>query len=77
MINTLKSIIRKFKSNEAGATAIEYGLCAALIAVGMISGAKNIATSIDAQFACTSVRLANTHQTNAKVRYKRCIRRRT
>jgi pilus assembly protein Flp/PilA len=48
----------KFLSDESGATAIEYGLIAALIALGIIASVKdlgkfllNVFTSIAAAFA--------------------------
>lgn len=36
--------------DESGATAIEYGLIAALIAVGMIAGATAIGDQVNSQF---------------------------
>ncbi|KAF0184794.1 MAG: hypothetical protein FD163_1491 [Hyphomonadaceae bacterium] len=33
----MKNLIKRFNKNEAGATAIEYGLIAALIAVVLIT----------------------------------------
>jgi pilus assembly protein Flp/PilA len=40
------SFIRKIVRNKKGATAIEYGLIAALIAVAAIAAMKNIGTSL-------------------------------
>ncbi len=40
----------RFLKDESGATAIEYGLIAALIAVAIIGGARSVGTSIDAKF---------------------------
>ena len=37
-------------SDEAGATAIEYGLIAALIAVAIIAGATAVGTSLSGTF---------------------------
>ena len=39
-----------FLRSEKGATAIEYGLIAALISVVMIGGATAVGTSLDATF---------------------------
>jgi len=36
--------------DESGATAIEYGLIAALIAVGMIVGAEAVGTKVNSKF---------------------------
>jgi pilus assembly protein Flp/PilA len=39
-----------FLKDESGATAIEYGLIAALISVGIIAGASSLGTNINAVF---------------------------
>ena len=44
------STITRFFKDESGATAIEYGLIAALIAVVIITVLTNIGTSLDAKF---------------------------
>jgi len=38
------------RNDEAGATAIEYGLIAALIAVAIIAGATAVGTSLSGTF---------------------------
>jgi len=43
-------LFESFLSDESGATAIEYGLIAALIAVGLIIGARSISTSVNGLF---------------------------
>ncbi|MGB3454846.1 MAG: Flp family type IVb pilin, partial [Litorimonas sp.] len=35
----MQNLIKNFVNDESGATAIEYGLIAALVAVAMIAGA--------------------------------------
>ncbi|MEH3106722.1 MAG: Flp family type IVb pilin [Sphingomonas fennica] len=42
--------IKKFIKNEKGATAIEYGLIAALIAVAAITAMTTIGTNLKVQF---------------------------
>jgi pilus assembly protein Flp/PilA len=42
--------IRRFLRNESGATAIEYGLIAALIAVASITAATTVGTNLGATF---------------------------
>jgi pilus assembly protein Flp/PilA len=42
--------IRNFVREEEGATAIEYGLLAALVAVMIIGGATSIGTSLKEAF---------------------------
>ena len=46
----MKSFLNRFVKDESGATAIEYGLIAALIAVGIISAAKGLGTQINSTF---------------------------
>lgn len=47
----MQTLITKFVKDESGATAIEYGLIAALIAVAMIAGATQLGQSIDDKFS--------------------------
>lgn len=42
--------ISKFRSNDEGATAIEYGLIAALVAIALIAGLNALGTSLDNMF---------------------------
>ena len=42
--------LTKLRRDEAGATAIEYGLIAALIAVAAIGAMTTIGTNLDAKF---------------------------
>jgi pilus assembly protein Flp/PilA len=46
----MKSIINRFASDESGATAIEYGLIATLIAVAIIAGAMALGTRLNEVF---------------------------
>ena len=43
-------LVARFMKDESGATAIEYGLIAALISVAIIGGATALGTGIDATF---------------------------
>lgn len=47
---TIMNAIKKFIKDEAGVTAIEYGLIAALIAVVIIAAVKLIGTNLDLTF---------------------------
>ena len=47
-------IIRHLKHNEAGATAIEYGLIAALIAVAAITAMTSLGTQLSTTFQTVS-----------------------
>lgn len=43
-------IFTRLMKDESGATAIEYGLIAALISVAIITGASSLGTAIGTQF---------------------------
>ena len=47
-------IIRKLIGNNRGATAIEYGLIAALIAVAAITAMRGLGTSLNSTFTNVS-----------------------
>ena len=46
----LKDCIRRFPSDQAGATAIEYGLIAAGIALAIIAVVNGLGTNLGNQF---------------------------
>jgi pilus assembly protein Flp/PilA len=46
----MTKFISRFAKDESGATAIEYGLIAALIAVVIISILGTVGTNLDAKF---------------------------
>jgi pilus assembly protein Flp/PilA len=52
------SIISQFAKDESGATAIEYGLIAALIAVGIIVAATALGTQLSGLFNRISTHLS-------------------
>jgi pilus assembly protein Flp/PilA len=54
----MTTLFKQFLRDEAGATAIEYGLIAALIAVVIITGVTAVGTSLSTTFTnlSTSVR---------------------
>jgi pilus assembly protein Flp/PilA len=54
----MKNLVAKFASDESGATAIEYGLIAALIAVAMIAGATKVGTAINAKFTTIATKVS-------------------
>jgi pilus assembly protein Flp/PilA len=51
--------IKKLRRNEAGATAIEYGLIAALIAVAAISAMQGLGSQLKTTFNTTSSSMAS------------------
>ncbi len=46
----MKKFVSRFVKDESGATAIEYGLIAALVALAIISGATKLGTQIGTTF---------------------------
>ncbi|MEQ9727348.1 Flp family type IVb pilin [Pseudomonas sp. WHRI 8822A] len=50
----LREKIRSFLKNEEGASAIEYSIIAALIAVVIVSGATAVGTDINSVFGSIS-----------------------
>lgn len=46
----MKSLFTRFASDESGATAIEYGMIAALIAVAIIATLRTVGTSLTTKF---------------------------
>mgnify|MGYP003383498875 CR=1 FL=1 len=51
------NIVARFANDESGATAIEYGLIAALIAVGIIAAATTLGGSLSTLFSGISGKL--------------------
>ncbi len=52
------NIVARFANDESGATAIEYGLIAALIAVGIIAAATTLGTNLSGLFTGIGTRLS-------------------
>ena len=46
----MKALINRFKADESGATAIEYGLIAALIAVAIIAAVRSVGGTLSDTF---------------------------
>ncbi len=55
----MTKIFARFAKDESGATAIEYGLIAALIALAIMGGAKAVGTSLDGLFNGVATQLDN------------------
>ena len=54
--------IRNFAKNNKGATAIEYGLIAALIAVAAMTALSTIGTNLNGTFTSVGEKLEEAHQ---------------
>jgi pilus assembly protein Flp/PilA len=50
----MSQFVTRFLKDESGATAIEYGLIAALVAVAIIVGVTSIGTKLNATFTNVS-----------------------
>ncbi|MCF6126526.1 Flp family type IVb pilin [Mesorhizobium sp. M7A.F.Ca.CA.001.07.2.1] len=46
----MSNLIARFVKDESGATAIEYGLIAVLIALAIITGAGTLGNALNAKF---------------------------
>jgi pilus assembly protein Flp/PilA len=55
----MKKLFSKLARDESGATAIEYGLIAALVSVGLIIGAQSLGTSLNNTFTNIGTTLDN------------------
>jgi len=53
----MRKLFQNFLKDESGATAIEYGLIAALIAVVIITGVTAVGTSLSTTFTNISTSL--------------------
>ena len=53
----MSKIVTRFLKDESGATAIEYGLIAALIAVVIITGVTAVGTKLSTTFTNLSTNL--------------------
>lgn len=55
----MKNVLARFMKDESGATAIEYGLIAALISITIITAATSIGTGIATKFTSVSSAVAS------------------
>ncbi len=55
----MKTLLRMFIEDEAGATAIEYGLIAAIIGVGIIAALGNVKNALNTKFNAIGTSLDN------------------
>ena len=53
----MKNLIARFAKDESGATAIEYGLIAAGIALAIITVVNNLGTTLNTKFTSISTSL--------------------
>ncbi len=60
----MSKLFARFAKDESGATAIEYGLIAALIALAIMVGAGALGNSLNAQFSFISSKLNESMPSN-------------
>lgn len=53
------TIVSRFMKDESGATAIEYGLIAALVGVGIIAALQTLRGNLQNTFGAVSTALTN------------------
>ena len=56
----MNSLLNRFVQNQSGATAVEYGLIAALIATGLITAMGYLTTGLSTAFTTIKTKLAVT-----------------
>ncbi|NGO64986.1 Flp family type IVb pilin [Rhizobium daejeonense] len=59
----MTKIFARFLKDESGATAIEYGLIAALISVALITGATTLGNALNNRFDSLGATVANPNGT--------------
>lgn len=52
-------IFRRFIRNEQGATAVEYGLIAAIICIGIIASLVNVKNNLNTKFNDVATQVGN------------------
>ncbi|MFN2100478.1 Flp family type IVb pilin [Altererythrobacter sp. MF3-039] len=58
----MKTLINRFMADESGATAIEYGLIAALIAVAAITAMQSLGSELSTTFNTVDSALSEGNQ---------------
>ena len=53
----MKNLVSRFMKDESGATAIEYGLIAAGIAIAIIAAVQGVGTKLSSNFSSISTSL--------------------
>ena len=62
----MKTIFARLMKDESGATAIEYGLIAALISVALIGGASTLGTQLDLTFDALGTKMTDAQKDYTK-----------
>jgi pilus assembly protein Flp/PilA len=57
----MRNLVKRFAHDESGATAIEYGLIAALIALAIIVGGGQLGNALNNKFKGIATTVTNTN----------------
>jgi pilus assembly protein Flp/PilA len=57
----MNTVVARFVKDESGATAIEYGLIAAIVAVGIIIGLQNLRDGLNTLFNNIDTNVTTSH----------------
>jgi pilus assembly protein Flp/PilA len=57
----MNTVVARFVEDESGATAIEYGLIAAIVAVGIIIGLQNLTDGLNTLFNNIDTNVTTSH----------------
>ncbi len=57
----MNTVVARFVKDESGATAIEYGLIAAIVAVGIIVGLSNLRDGLNTLFSNVDTNVTSSH----------------
>ncbi|HEV7253271.1 MAG TPA: Flp family type IVb pilin [Mesorhizobium sp.] len=60
----MSKLFARFAQDESGATAIEYGLIAALIALAIVVGAGQLGTALDTKFKAIATKVSGSGNGN-------------
>jgi pilus assembly protein Flp/PilA len=58
----MMKFLNKLRRNEDGATAIEYGLIAALLSIGIITAVTSVKTSLNGTFNKVSSKITDANK---------------
>ncbi len=58
----MMKFLNKLRRNEEGATAIEYGLIAALLSIGIITAVTSVKTSLNGTFNKVSSKISDANK---------------
>ena len=58
-MSAIRTILRKFRADERGATAIEYGLICSLIVIAMIAGLSTLGGGVNGKWGKLAGEVAN------------------